>query len=170
MSWKPLGGGTAREEFETCAGSIPVASWATAKRDEGADTLTQRTCGVRDRRHIVSEEWGHGEDSSSRGASGFSDHRVLGRDPSGSSTRSRTWAMVSCASAGTLVLLATACGSGDGQAQQGSAPHEFGTSGAVIIGPDSNIVTPITPFGQFGIARYAPDGRLDPSFGSTVRQ
>src|SRR2546423_10326072 len=69
------------------------------------------------------------------------------------------------AAAGTLALLATACGAGGGNKPRASAVHEFGTSGPVVIGANSSILAPITPFGQFGVARYTPDGRLDRSFG-----
>src|SRR5919198_1715607 len=43
--------------------------------------------------------------------------------------------------AGTLALLALACGARrSGEAQRASASHEFGTSGAVVTDPDGKIV------------------------------
>jgi uncharacterized delta-60 repeat protein len=75
--------------------------------------------------------------------------------------------------AGTLALLASACGDGASRAgraaQRAAAPHEYGTSGAVITQPDGKIVAPSRPFGEFGIGRYTPGGRVDRGFGSNGR-
>lgn len=72
--------------------------------------------------------------------------------------------------AAASIALATASGCGGGETRRGSAPHEFGTNGKVVIQGDGKIVAVIgadPSSNSFRIARCTPDRKLDTRFGAS---